>query len=479
MRSLLALLLAGLVTAPVRAQSGVVVVRNVHVVDGTGAPPRPAQAVIIRNGRIERVAPQHTVPSPRGARLIDGGGGWLIPGLIDMHAHVVLGPVYGMAAGKPRVELDTGMVAWSLRTLLAFGVTTIRDPGTASAELAVAVRDSVARGRLVGPRIFTAGQVIDASEFPGLVEQARTPEEVRAAVRRQAGIGVDYIKLYASLDPAAIRAGIEEAHAHGGKAIGHLFATTWTQAALAGIDGIVHAVPSSPALLAPGARDRFLSNIARNARFMLQWFEYYDPGSAEADSMIRALVANRVVHDPTLVVFEAIAWGDSARITAGPDLAYAPPSLLHNWRTGGFGLSLGFRPADYDSARMVWPATLRFVKQLRDRGVFLTAGTDANNPWVAPGPSLHRELELLVQAGIPPLEVLRIATRNGAEALGLAEAGTIEPGKAADLVLLAGDPAADIRNTRRIAWVMRGGRRWTPQELLEPLGIATPGPSPR
>jgi imidazolonepropionase-like amidohydrolase len=473
MRALRIPLLVLPLAVPLSAQDGLVLIRNVHVIDGTGAAPRAAQEVLVRNGRIERVGERHGGEPPRGARLVDGGGGWLIPGLIDMHAHVVLGPVHGMASGKPRLELDTSMVAWSLRALLAFGVTTIRDPGTASARLAVAVRDSVAGGRLLGPRIRTAGEVIDGSDFPGLVARARTPDEVRAEVRRQVGIGVDYLKLYASLDPAAIRAGVDEAHAHGKKAIGHLFATTWTEAALAGIDGIVHSVPSSPALLPPAGRAGFLRNIARNGRFMLQWFEYYDPGSAEADSMIRALVEHRVVHDPTLVVFEAIAWGDSARINASPDLAFAPPRLLDSWRSG-FLLSLGFRPADYDSSRMVWPATLKFVKQLHDRGVLLTAGTDANNPWVAPGPSLHRELELLVQAGIAPLDVLRIATRNGAEALGLPELGMIAPGRVADLVLLAGDPSADIRNTRRIVWVMRGGRQWRPDELVQPLGVAFP-----
>lgn len=451
------------------------IIRSVTLIDGTGRPAVAGQSVAIRNGRITRVGPDRDVPVPAGAEVIDGRGRWLLPGLIDMHAHVTLGPVRGAATGQVTAETDTSVVSWSLRTLLAFGVTTIRDPGATTAEFAVRIRDSVAAGRLVGPRIFTAGEVIDASSFPGLVRQARTPEEVRAEVRRQAALGVDYLKFYVSLSPEAIRAGIEEAHRLGRKAVAHLLATTWTEAALGGIDGIVHSMPASPRLLPPERRAAFLRNIARNGRFMLQWFEYYDPDAAETEAMLRALVDHRVVHDPTLAVFEAVAWGDSARIVRSPDLAYAPPALRRNWESGEFVLSLGFRPADYDSARLAWPAVLRFVKQLYDRGVFLVAGTDANNPWVPPGPSLHRELELLSAAGIPPLTVLRIATRNAAEALGvLGELGTIEPGKRADLLLLEADPLADIRHTRRITWVMRDGRRWRPGELLAPLGLPAP-----
>lgn len=460
--------LAAPISGTARAQS-TIVIRGVTVIDGTGAPPRPDAVVAIRDGRIVHLGLASAFRAPREARVIDGRGHWLVPGFIDMHAHIALGPVTGMGRGAPVATLDSTLPSRSLRTLLAHGVTTIRDPGTASTALAVAVRDSVANGRLVGPRVFTAGEVIDASVFPGLVVTARTPQEVRAEVRRQVEVGVDYVKLYASLPPPLVRAGVEEAHAHGKKALVHPFATSWTAAAEAGIDGIVHAVPSSPLLLRPDRRAAFLANFARSTRFMFQWFEYADLSSPELDSMVRAMTAHRVVHDPTLVVFEAMAWGDSARVTEAPELSLAAPSLLANWRAD-FQLTLGWRPADYDSARAVWPTVLRFVRFLHERGVFLVAGTDANNPWTVPGPSLHRELALLVAAGIPPLDVLRIATRNGAEALGiLDEVGTVELGKRADLVLLEADPLTHVGNTRRIAWVMQGGRIHEPAALLRGL----------
>lgn len=464
LRLVLVLGLAG--AGPLPAQPRPILIRGVTVIDGTGAPPTPGQSVLIRDGRIDRIGPVGTLRPPAGAETIEGRNRWLIPGLFDVHAHVTLGPVADMAAGKPRVEPDPTVAALSLRHLLGYGITTIRDPGASPASYAVAIRDSVTRGLLAGPRIVTAGDIIDRGVFPGLVATVASPEEVRAEVRRQAALGVDWIKLYASLDSASVVAGIEEAHAHGKKAVGHLFGTSWTQAANAGIDGLVHSVPSSPRLLPPARRAEFLRHIARNARFMLQWFEYYDPASAESDSMIAALVTHRVAHDPTLVVFEAMAFGNQDRIIRSEDLRMAPPRLLQNWRADGFGLDVGFTAEDYRAAQSDWPLVLRFVKQLHDRGVLLMAGSDANNPWVAPGPSLHRELELLVSAGIPPLEVIRIATLNSARGLGLEDrVGTIATGKVADLVLLDGDPTADIRNTRRIEWVMQGGKRLAPADL--------------
>jgi imidazolonepropionase-like amidohydrolase len=112
---------------------------------------------------------------------------------------------------------------------------------------------------------------------------------------------------------------------------------------------------------------------------------------------------------------------------------------------------------------------LTYTKYLFDAGVQLTAGTDMANPWTVPGASFHRELELLASAGIPTLQVLRIATRNGARSLGIeSDVGTVAPGKVADLVLLSADPIADIRNTRKIAWVMQGGRLARPADLLPP-----------
>jgi len=252
-----------------------------------------------------------------------------------------------------------------------------------------------------------------------------------------------------------VQAGTEEAHAGGKKAIGHLFLTSWSDAARAGIDGLLHVAPSSPSLLPPDQRATFRRGI-HNTRFMFQWFEYVNYASPEIDSLATLMVRHHIEHDGTLATFEAMAWGDSERITSTPDLSYAATSLVRNWRE--FTLTQGWTKTDYDSARAVWPKVLQFEKLLYDRGVLVTVGTDANNPWTPPGASYARELELLVAAGIPPLEVIRLATHNGAEALGILDrVGTIAEGKRADLVLLDADPVADIGNTRRVEMVFANG----------------------
>jgi imidazolonepropionase-like amidohydrolase len=451
------------------AQPQSIAIRNITLIDGTGAPARSAQTIITRGNRIAAVGHVDSVRVPPGSRIIDGRGLHIVPGFIDMHAHYAMGPVTIDTTSKPatmRMTYDHAAGVEMLQTLQAFGITTLRNPGGPTRE-AVALRDSVRLGLRRGPRIFTAGEVIDVVQAEGLVSQITNEREMRAEVARQAAMGVDYVKLYASLPPALIRAGVDEAHRHGVKALAHLFATSWTDATKAGIDGIVHITPGSPLLL-PEARRAEYQKRFRGTQFMLEWFDYWDPSSREIADLTSVLRTHRVAVDPTLVTFEGMAYGDDRRITENPELRFAPPSIVTNWRKD-FTLTQGWTPADYASAKVAWPKVLAFAKHLHDAGALLTAGTDAPNPWTVPGASFHRELELLVAAGIPTLDVLRIATKNGAESLGmLSELGTVAAGKFADLVLLEGDPVADIRNTRRIAWVMQDGVLARPSELLPP-----------
>lgn len=434
--------------------------RGVTVIDGTGAPPLRDATVVITGERIAAVGPRAGVRIPAGARVLDLPGRTLVPGFVDMHAHVALGPVYGpLKPGDPplRTESDSLGNVLMLRRLLEWGVTTVRNPAGPTLE-AVSVRDAVRSGRLPGPRIFTAGALLDGFEVPGgLAEGVTSDSGIRAAVRGQAAAGVDYIKLYAGLPPALIRAGVDEAHQQGKKAIAHMMATSWTDGARAGLDGIVHIVAGSPLLLPPARRAAYMKGFT-GTQFMYRWFEQLDLQAAEIDTAITELVKHKVVLDPTLVTFEAMFRGNDPAITASPDLSTAPAALLRNWRED-FQLSTGWSAKDFAEATAVWPTVLRFTKLLYDRGVFLTVGTDTPNPWAAPGTSFHRELELYADAGIPPLQILRLATQSGARALGIDEdVGTIQVGKIADLVLLEADPLAHISNTRRIGWVMQSGK---------------------
>jgi hypothetical protein len=264
-----------------------------------------------------------------------------------------------------------------------------------------------------------------------------------------------------------VRAAVEEAHARGVKVIGHLQATTWTDAARDGIDFIAHGAPWAAACLPEGRRAAYADAVREEGgmKARLRWLEWVDPSGPEIAEMARELAERGVVVDPTLVAYDTKFRGDDPRYVESPDLAIAPPVMLAGWKRTTF--TSDWTKADYARGHALWPRVLDLVRTYQRRGVRLAAGSDLPNPWVVPGAGFHRELELLVESGIPVAEVLSIATRNGAAALGL-DAGTVEPGRRADLVVLEENPLADIRNTRRIRLVVRGGRAWRPQDLVPP-----------
>ena len=177
--------------------------------------------------------------------------------------------------------------------------------------------------------------------------------------------------------------------------------------------------------------------------------------------MVREVARRRIPIDPTLIAFETKLRGDDPFYTASPDLALLPEPIFASWRSGTF--TSGWTPGDYARGRAQWSKLLELVRVYDEEGVPLLVGSDLPNPWVVTGASLHRELELLASVGLPPLRVITMATRNAAEAFGWGDdAGTLEPGKRADLVVLGADPLDDSRNTRRIEAVYVAGRRLEP-----------------
>jgi len=184
------------------------------------------------------------------------------------------------------------------------------------------------------------------------------------------------------------------------------------------------------------------------------------PSSKLHGVLVSALFENRVEINPTLVSVEVMFWGDDPELLEAYEPDYAPDSLAVAWRAGPHPYTASWSADELAEAKKVFLINLEIVRRLHEAGVLITTGTDFPLPWTTPGVSLHREMELLHKAGIPVLDVLTIATRNGAEALGiLDEVGTIESGKRADLVLLNADPLEDIGNTRMIEAIYLGGKR--------------------
>jgi imidazolonepropionase-like amidohydrolase len=429
-------------------------IHNVTVIDPASRAVRPNADVCVEGERIVsvdaaatdvlrsscfvlRAPPRTTNNEERTTKnVVDGSGKFLIPGFADMHVHLF---EHGRdEKGQLRPRFDRPTIEQTLRTLLAFGITTIRDPG-AETEAAVTLRNMVATGALPGPTITTCGRILNSSNFdPEPFLPVHGAEEIRREIRWQKAAGVDCIKVYASMPPDFVAVAIDEAHKNGLPVIGHLQRTTWSEAARMGIDGVEHAAPWSAAYVAAAARAGYDETMFGR----VYWLEHLD--EAAIDAMVAELARHHVVVDPTLMAMATKLFGDDPRWTENPDIAVAPPLVARSWKS--FTFTQGWTPEQYRVAHAAWPKLLRLTKKLFDAGVPLVAGADAPTPWIVAGPSLHDELRLLHEAGIPAMDVLRIGTR-----------GAIDAGARADLVLLARNPLDDIRNTRSIVSVWTRG----------------------
>ena len=399
------------------------------LIDGTGDPPKPNSVIIITGNKIVAVTNEteyhnqyfYSLINNETARVnvLNLTGKYVIPGLFDMHAHV---------AGVRKNSYNQNFSENALKMLLDYGVTTIRSPAGPTYE-SIALKHNVSEGNIEGPEIFTAGVLLNGPQIaiPFVEAQISTEEQAREEVRRQAEAGVDFIKLYVGLPPNLVRAAIDEAHSQGIRVIGHLYMTSWTDAANLGIDALTHGVPVNPFLLPSGdRREQFIENGGGPFEHFL-WLDLVDLNSTEIEEMINALVENDIPVDPTLSIYEAMLKDDDG---------FSDPQN-----------------------QLRWAKVLQLTKIMYDNGVQILSGSDIPNFGLVPGASLHNELELLVEAGIKPLEVTEIATNNGATALGIDDrVGTIQPGKEADMIILSANPIENISNTKEIEAVLVDGR---------------------
>jgi imidazolonepropionase-like amidohydrolase len=399
------------------------------LIDGTGEPPKRNAVIIVSGNEIVTVTNQTEYYSKYYSTInnettrediLNLTGKYVIPGLFDMHAHV---------AGVRKNSYNQDFSENALKMLLDYGVTTIRSPAGPTNQ-SIALKHNVSEGIIEGPEMFTAGRLLNGPQIaiPFVEKQISTEEQAREEVRNQAAAGVDYVKLYVGLPPNLVQAAIDEAHSQGIGVIGHLYMTSWTDAANMGIDALTHGVPVNPSLLPSGdSREQFLENGGGPFDHLL-WLDLLDLDSTEINEMINALVENSVPVDPTLSIYETML------------------------RDDGYGFS---DPQN----QLRWAKVLQLTKIMHDKGVQILSGSDIPNFGLIPGASLHNELELLTEAGIKPLEVVAIATKNGAEALGIDNrVGTIESGKEADVIILTSNPIENISNTKGIEAVIVDGR---------------------
>jgi imidazolonepropionase-like amidohydrolase len=388
-------------------KSGTYAMAGATIVDGTGRPPVSDGVVIVRDGRIADVGPRASVPIPDDMPTVDVSGKTLVPGLWDMHTHVT-------------------QIEWA-PVYLASGVTTVRDMGN-EFEFITVLRDAIASKRALGPRLLLAGLVDGPGPNAFGVYYAATPEEAKQVVGKYHDAGFQQIKIYSLITPPLVEAICAEAHRLGMTVTGHVpNGMTIDQAAVAGMDHIAHL----------GIRG--------------------EAGSDEVNKTIAVLRERKTVIDPTQSWNELLGHAAGTPIAAfQPGVARIPSPLNRLFSNAG---AAGI---DAAAARTRLERGLRIVKALHDAGVPVVVGTDEG----IPGHSVHREIELYVEAGFTPLEALQAATIVPARAMKLeAELGTIEKGKRADLVVLNANPLDQIRNIRTVRWTITDGRVYDAQAL--------------
>ena len=418
----------------------------------------PDAYMLVEDGRIAALGSGAPPAGLLADEAHDMTGLYALPGFIDAHGHVTVGlQKVAINDGAPLLyhEADEAVTEHAGRIALAFGVTTMRNPaGDPEANASYDAR--IASGEWLGPEVLHAGAIIEPPPMGGpSVAYPRTPEEWDAEAAREAALGMRYLKLYTDLSEDEIAEGVRAAHAHGLKAIAHLNTVSWTRAAELGVDGLEHALPTSPDLLEPEARAEYLAGLGPDSKFMYRWFELADYDGPLFRELVDTLADRRITTNMTLVVNELVYNLDRLDEVAGPEWrALELPQSLENWRTTILGSGAGWTPEDYERARAAMPKVLEFTRRLHDAGVPMMIGTDSRG-----GTTFYaRELELHVEAGIPVWEVLRMATSKTADILEIGDrTGRVREGYEADVAFLEADPSLDIASAERVRAVLTNG----------------------
>ena len=461
-RLLLALIIVSIPALAHQTEPHFLVINHVTVIDMTGAPPRTNMTVVIQADRIKQIRSSDHIRIPRGSQIIDARGSFLIPGLWDMHVHFT-------------------EVARTFPMFIANGVTGVRNVG-GDLEQLLKLRAAVAAGKLLGPRIVTCGPIVDgpdpAAHGPTIV--VANADEGRKAVDDLKARGADCIKVYDRLPRDAYFAIIDEARKKEIPVVGHVpLSVSSLEASEAGQASIEHlgnffesATSLGSALykdeIAVKDPSEFPRRIAARGARMLDMYD-----EQRAREILVAFVRNRTWQVPTLETKWTQTYIDDLFSKGDYRLKYIPAADFQWWspKTNFFAR---YRTPEYIAyKKRLFERELQLVGDMHRAGVRFMTGTDLSGAFVFAGFSVHHEMELLVRAGLTPLEALQASTRNPAIFLGEEKsAGTVEVGKIANLVLLEANPLADIRNTQRINAVILKGRYLSKQKLQSLLSEA-------
>lgn len=422
--------------------------------------------IVVEGGRVARVGSGKAPVASGDSKSHDLTGRFVLPGLIDAHAHITATGILDVEIrdGAPvlSMKIDEQITQRNARFALARGVTTVRNPAGASAANAHYDR-MIASGAWIGPEARHAGAVMQPPPMSGeMFRYPRTEAEWQAEASEQAKLGMKYFKLYTDLSEQELATGIRVAHQHGLEAIAHLNRVSWTRAIELGIDGLEHALPTSPDLLEPQAREKYVSELDPTSRYMYRWFEQADYDGPLIRKMVALLAQQKIPVDLTLVVNELVYnTDDLARVLPAFEREYISADVLAVYESQLRASAAGWTPEDYRRARAVMPKVQAFARLLHEAGVPMMIGTDGGG-----GVLIGRELELHREAGIAAWDVLRMATAEAADIMGIGDrVGRIKEGYEADLVILDADPLANVRAVDRVHAVINNGKVLKPAEL--------------
>jgi imidazolonepropionase-like amidohydrolase len=447
----------------IRENAPVIAVTHVQLIDGSGAPAQADQTIVMDHGKIVAVGATAGTAVPAGAKVIDGKGKTLIPGIVGMHEHLF----YPAANDGEPIFIEQ---AFSFPQLyLASGVTTARTTGSIEPYTDLQVKARVDSGRLPGPDLYLTTPYLEGAPSAFLqLHPLKDAAEARAFVDYWHSVGFTSVKAYMSVKPDELRAGIEEAHKLGMKVTGHLCSVGYIEAAEMGIDDLEHGPYGAPdgELYSKKKPGVCLDDFSGFFGMLAEIIKNTDPDGPELRKTIDTLVAHHVAVTSTLAVFEG---GSRPPMNSG--IMKRSHELMSPLAWSKV-MTLRANMLDLDPLFREWiQKETKFERNFVAAGGMLLAGCDPTGfGQTLAGVGDQREVELLVEGGFTPVEAIHIATQNGAAFLGAADRiGSVAAGKQADLVLLDGDLAKDITAIEKPEIVFKSGVGYDSNAIYESL----------
>src|SRR6202142_4204207 len=444
----------------VSVDTPVFVLSHVRVIDGTGAPAKEDQAIMIANGRIQSIGPAASTQIPQGAQRMERSGYTVIPGLVGMHNHLYYTDSYSLQVVDGKIG-EPGLFIAEIpytapRLYLAAGVTTMRTTGSLEPYTDLKVKSRIDSNLMPGPSIDATAPYLEGA--PALFAQMHElsgPDDAKRLVDYWAAEGMTSYKAYMDITREELGVAIQQAHAHKLKLTGHLCSVTWPEAIALGIDDLEHGPVFTDTEFVTDKKPDVCPTGGGSS-----WAKQ-DVNGAQVQEMIRNLVSHHVAVTSTLPVFEAGAPGRPALQPRTLDAMSAESAQSY--------LTARARVALDSPMTALMRKEMDFEFAFAKAGGLLLGGPDpTGNGGVLPGFGDQREIELLVEAGFTPSQAIQIGTENGATYLGQRDRiGTLAPGKQADLVLIKGDPSTNIADIENVETVFKAGVGYDSKKLID------------